>query len=67
VGRAACQGGLVVPPGDRVALCQAIRRLLDDPQLRERLGASGRAYAEANWQREVVLSRAASELQSAIP
>ena len=31
--------GLLVPPGDWRALQQAIQRLLDDPALRERLGA----------------------------
>jgi glycosyltransferase involved in cell wall biosynthesis len=35
--------GLVVPPRDPAALATAIRRLLDDPALRARLGASGRA------------------------
>jgi glycosyltransferase involved in cell wall biosynthesis len=35
--------GLVVPAGDPAALARAIRRLLDDAPLRERLGAAGRA------------------------
>lgn len=35
--------GLVVPAGDPAALAAAIRRLLDDGPLRERLGAAGRA------------------------
>jgi glycosyltransferase involved in cell wall biosynthesis len=35
--------GLVVPPGDAHALAGAIARLLADPALRTRLGASGRA------------------------
>jgi glycosyltransferase involved in cell wall biosynthesis len=34
--------GLIVPPGDSVRLGAAIRRLLDDPPLRERLGANAR-------------------------
>lgn len=33
---------LVVPPGDAEALAASIRRLLDDPELRHRLGAAGR-------------------------
>jgi glycosyltransferase involved in cell wall biosynthesis len=34
--------GLLVPPDDPGALAQAIERLLDDPELRTRLGAAGR-------------------------
>jgi len=34
--------GLIVPPGDPVHLAAAIRRLLDDEPLRERLGANAR-------------------------
>jgi glycosyltransferase involved in cell wall biosynthesis len=34
--------GLLVPPGDEAALAAALRRLLQDPDLRSRLGAAGR-------------------------
>jgi glycosyltransferase involved in cell wall biosynthesis len=34
--------GLLVPPGDVVALTQAIGRLLRDPDLAQRLGRAGR-------------------------
>jgi phosphatidylinositol alpha-mannosyltransferase len=37
---------LLVPPGDVGALQQALRRVLDDPALRERLVTEGRARAE---------------------
>jgi glycosyltransferase involved in cell wall biosynthesis len=33
--------GLLVPPGDAVALCQAIEQLLANPELRERMGQAG--------------------------
>jgi glycosyltransferase involved in cell wall biosynthesis len=45
--------GLVVPAGDSAALGGAIRRLHDDPALRERLGEAGanavRAYTYEAW------------------
>ncbi len=34
---------LLVPPGDTVALAAAVKRLLEDPPLRERLGVNARA------------------------
>jgi glycosyltransferase involved in cell wall biosynthesis len=39
--------GLLVPPGDSVHLAAAIRRLLDDRPLRERLGADARESVAA--------------------
>jgi glycosyltransferase involved in cell wall biosynthesis len=44
--------GLVVPPGDPLALAQAINALLADPQLRQRMGAAGRRRAAALFTRE---------------
>ena len=45
--------GLVVPAGDERALAVALRRLHDDPALRERLGANAReavrAHSHAAW------------------
>jgi glycosyltransferase involved in cell wall biosynthesis len=34
--------GLLVPPGDATALAAAMRRIVSDPALRERLGRGGR-------------------------
>jgi glycosyltransferase involved in cell wall biosynthesis len=38
------RNALTVPPGDPSALAGAIGRLLDEPALRDRLGAAGRAH-----------------------
>ncbi|MBV9695330.1 MAG: glycosyltransferase, partial [Gammaproteobacteria bacterium] len=56
--RIAREGGLVVPPGDTSAFAGAIRALLCDDTLRKRLGAGGRKFALAHWEREMVLQRA---------
>jgi colanic acid biosynthesis glycosyl transferase WcaI len=49
--------GIVVEPQDSAALAGAIGRLADDAVLRTHLGHCARAYAEANFERDVVLER----------
>jgi colanic acid biosynthesis glycosyl transferase WcaI len=51
------QCGVVVPPDDISALAAAICRLADDPKLCRELGRNGRAYAEANFDSDLVLGR----------
>jgi glycosyltransferase involved in cell wall biosynthesis len=41
--------GLLVPPRDEDALARAMERLLDDADLRERLGATGRQHVLASF------------------
>ena len=48
---AAGEDALGCPPRDPAALALAIRRLVDDPGLRGRLGRSARASAEARFDR----------------
>jgi glycosyltransferase involved in cell wall biosynthesis len=41
--------GILVPPGRSDALADALRRLADDPELREAMGRRGRAKVEAEF------------------
>lgn len=45
--------GILVPPADSVAAAHALRRLLEDPDLRREMGANGRRLVETyyNWDR----------------
>jgi glycosyltransferase involved in cell wall biosynthesis len=43
------ENGLLVPPQDANALAAAIRQLLEDPELRNRMGKAGRARAEREF------------------
>jgi glycosyltransferase involved in cell wall biosynthesis len=52
--------GLLVPPTDDAALAGAIRRLLDDDELRRRLGAKARAHAEVEFTRDAMATRITS-------
>ena len=51
--------GLLVPYGDVPALADALRRLLDDPAVRRRMGEAGRAklHARYTWERIVAQAR----------
>jgi len=40
---------LLVPPSDPSALASALRRLIDDAQLRRRLGDAGRTRAQRDY------------------
>ena len=48
----AAAAGIPVPPGDPAALANAVRCLASDPQSARRMGESGRAYIERNFNRE---------------
>lgn len=48
------KNGFLVPPGDAVRVAQAIRLLLRDPDLRERMGSIGRSMVERSFSAERV-------------
>ncbi len=56
--------GLVVPAEDHEALCQAVRRLVEDAGLRQRLGGNARRYAVEHLGREQVLERFEQDLKA---
>lgn len=58
--------GLVVQPGQPQAFADAINTLAQDAALRTRLGRAGRAYAEANLDRDAVLGRFEAELKTVL-
>jgi glycosyltransferase involved in cell wall biosynthesis len=49
--------GLIVPPRDADALCTAIARLLDAPELARKLGLAARAKALAAFDERIVIRR----------
>jgi glycosyltransferase involved in cell wall biosynthesis len=49
--------GLLVPPADSAALANAIRMVLSDPVLSQRLGAAGRARAHEQFSAEAMVRR----------
>jgi glycosyltransferase involved in cell wall biosynthesis len=49
--------GLLVPPDDPTQLAAAIGRLLDDPELAERLSSSARRRVEEHYCREAMVGR----------
>lgn len=49
--------GLLVPPGDPVALGKALIRLVDDPQLRKRMGDAAREHVLASYTTDIMFDK----------
>jgi glycosyltransferase involved in cell wall biosynthesis len=49
--------GFLVPPRDSVALAAALKRLIDDPQLRVRMGAAGRLRTEQEFADAIICEK----------
>jgi len=54
--------GIVTPPGDDVALANAILHLVTHPTERTAFGQAARAFAQAHWGREEILRRFEEEM-----
>lgn len=54
--------GLLIPPKDEAALTAALRRLITDPALRQRLGAAAREKALAEFSLDAMARRVLEEL-----
>jgi rhamnosyl/mannosyltransferase len=52
--------GLVVPPGDAARLADALRRLVEDPELRRRMGEAGRRRVADEFTADRMSARAVS-------
>jgi len=63
LGLLAEMAGIRVEPGDDKGFAKAIRQLVCDKELRERLGAKGRSIAESNFGRELVLKKLESDFE----
>ena len=59
-------GGLLVEPDDAGGLVEGARRLLADDELRARLGAAGRAYAERTFDIGTIADRFDDVLASVV-
>jgi glycosyltransferase involved in cell wall biosynthesis len=59
LGETVCDGetGLHVPPGDVEALARAMRRLLEDRELAERMGRAGRARTRARYRETTAVDK----------
>lgn len=50
-------GAVVVPPEDPDSMAEAIARLVDQPELRRRLGESGAAFASTHYSRQKLAAK----------
>ena len=59
--------GLLVPPAEPTATAQAVRRLLEDPDLRNRIATAGREKVEREFNLETECERLANIMTTALP
>jgi glycosyltransferase involved in cell wall biosynthesis len=51
------RNGLLVPPRDPAAIADAIERLLDDAEMRQRMGMAGRELVENEFTEQHVVAQ----------
>jgi len=51
------ENGLLVPPKDSKSLTDALKILIKDPELREKMGSRGRGIVEAEFSEEIVVRK----------
>ena len=51
------ENGLLVPPHDSKAVADAIKKLIENPELRAKMGARGRKIVEAEFSEEIVVKQ----------
>ena len=51
------QTGFLVPPHDPMALAEAMKRLIEDPELRAKFGAAARLRAEQNFSDAIICAQ----------
>lgn len=49
--------GLLIPPRDPAAICDAVARLADDPELRARFGRESRHLVETRFSEEIIVEQ----------
>jgi glycosyltransferase involved in cell wall biosynthesis len=59
--------GILVPPRDAQALAEALARLIDNPALRARMGAAGRARVEQNFSDAIICGKTLAVYESLVP
>ncbi len=66
LGSVVCQTGVLIPPGNRSALCEAVIHLAKSPQRRTRLGQKGRALVCKKWDKKQILADFELHLQELV-
>ena len=51
------ENGLLVPPRDSRSLANALKVLIENPELRAKMGARGREIVEAEFSEEIVVKQ----------